>query len=115
MELNQIVTNIKRSKQCSLKADSDSDESKTFNIVVSFHNVTLADVFDKCVSSEVIRWQNANRKNYDKLVDRSTINLTFKAPVSQVDPETAMVAKLIAMNDEDRANYLNQLMQKVTS
>jgi hypothetical protein len=64
----------------------------------------------------VISWQNGpGRKGYDGLIDKSTVTVSAKAPGAvTVDPETAMIAKLIAMTPEEQTNYLRQLAAKAS-
>jgi len=108
-----IVNNVIVSKWCKLSPDKDSDETKSFKIELSISGVTIEDMANGLLKNEVIRWQNAKRSKYDKLVDKSTHKLTFKAPIGQIDPETAMVEKLKAMSPEEQSNYLADLMNKV--
>lgn len=102
------------SKWCSLSPDADSDESKTFKIVLTIPaHTSVNDMALAILKTSVITWQNARRKKWDSLVDKSTHNITFKRPISEVDPESAMVAKLQSMeSDEARMAYLNEMIKK---
>jgi len=115
MDLKQIVSGIAMTKACSIKADKDSNESKVINLKVKFENVSLQAVFDKAVSSAVISWQNGQgRKQFDTLKSNQTVEILFNAPASrsQVDPETAMIAKLQAMSPDEQITYLKELSAK---
>ena len=111
---NEKVHKLVVSKWCSLSPDKDSDEQKTFNIELTIDDVTVKDMALGLLKGEVIRWQNANRRRYDKLIDRSTHKIVFKRPIAEVDPEQAMVEKLRSMTDEERATYLAEMMAKVS-
>jgi hypothetical protein len=117
MNMNEVIANVKLGKVCSIKADKDSTESKSINLMVKFDGATLASVFDKAVSGAVIAWQNGvGRKNFDTYKNMQTVEIQFTAPASrtQVDPETAMVAKLQAMTPEQRLAYLKELTAKAS-
>lgn len=93
MELSTIINGISLTKVCTIKPDSDSEESKQVTLNIRFNGVTLRDICEKAISNTVIQWQGANRKNFDRLVDKSTINVDFKAPGRQaVDPKAALIA-----------------------
>ncbi len=102
MELNQLVKNVVVSKWCSQKSDEDADTSKTFKIELTIDNVTIVDMANGLLKNEVIRWQNTNRKKYDKLVDKSTHKVVFKRPIADIDPFDAMVARLQGMTPEQQ-------------
>ena len=110
----KLTNDLTVSKWCSLSPDKDSDEAKTFKIELLIPSgTTVNDMASAILKTSVITWQNAKRPKYDKLIDKSTHKLTFKRPVSEVDPEDAMVAKLQAMDtDEQRLAYLNDMMKK---
>ena len=104
--LKEKVVGVTLTKACSIKADKDSDESKTITLEVKFDGVALEDVFSKALSSTVIAWQNGvGRKGFDTFKDKSTVKVDFKAPSSkpQVDPITAMIqmAAAAGMSVED--------------
>ena len=115
LDLNQIVSGIKLVKACSIKADKDSDESKTINLEVTFDDVPLSGVFQKAISQTVIQWQNGpGRSKFDTWTDHQTVKVAFKAPASsQVDPEQSIAAKLAAMDtQEERDEYIKNVLLK---
>lgn len=116
MDLNESITNVTLTKVCNIKPVKDSLDSKQITLSVKYDGLTLGDVFTKALRSDVISWQNGpGRKGYDGLVDKSTVNVSAKAPGAvTVDPETAMVAKLLTMSPEEQANYLRQLAAKAS-
>jgi hypothetical protein len=117
INMNEVIANVKLSKVCSIKADKDSDESKQINLTVKFDGAKLSNVFDKAVSGAVIQWQNGvGRKNFDTYKNNQTVEIQFTAPASRtaIDPETAMIAKLMTMTAEEQAKYLKELAAKAT-
>ena len=113
MDTSQIVQNVVVSKWCSIKADEDATESKRCKIELTINDVTVLDMANAILKNEVIRWQGANRKKYDKLIDKATHRVTFKRPIMDVDPEDAMVARLQAMStDAERTAYINEVLMK---
>jgi hypothetical protein len=52
---------------------------------------TTVDMANALCASEVIKTQNSNRNNYDKLVDGTTFKRTFNKPASQIDPMDQMI------------------------
>lgn len=114
MNMNEIISNVKLGKVCSIKADKDSTESKTINLMVKFDGVTLASVFDKAVSGAVIAWQNGvGRKNFDTFKSGQLVEIQFSSPArTTIDPEAAMVAKLQTMTVEQQIAYLKELATK---
>ena len=116
MDMNQIVTDTTLTKICNLRPFKGASESKQITLAVNYNGLTLSDVFTKALRTDVISWQNGpGRKGYDALVDKSTVKVSAKAPgANVVDPETAMVAKLTAMNPSEQAKYLKELMSKAS-
>lgn len=114
IDLNQIVKGVKLVKSCSIKPDADSDESKMINLEVSFNNVPLSSVFQKAISQTVIQWQNGpGRKKFDSWKDHQTVKVEFKAPAStQVDSEAVIASKLAAMDEQEREDYINNVLLK---
>lgn len=97
MELNEIVRGIVLDKECSIKPDSDSTESKTLTIKVRFDGVRLRDVFAKAVSSTVISWQNGpGRKRFDQWTNRQVIMVDFKAPGRTVETREDKIARYMS-------------------
>lgn len=113
MDLTQKIDAVKLTKQCSIKADKDSNESKKVNLEVDFSGSQLADVFNKALSATVVTWQNGQgRKNFDNLSNGQTVKVQFRAPAStQQDPMDAIIANANAagMSVED---YIKQEMAK---
>jgi len=117
MNMTDIITNVTLNKACSIKADADSTDSKTINLRIKFDGATLGDVFAKAVSSAVISWQNGvGRKGYDTFKANQTVEVQFTSPASkpQIDPETAMIAKLQSMTPDEQMKYLRELTAKAS-
>ena len=116
MNLNEVITNVTIAKACSIKPVKDSTESKTVTVRVKFDGVTLQSVFNKAVSSAIIQWQNGpGRKSFDRLKNGQTVDIQFVAPGrTTIDPETAMVALLQTMTEEEKLAYLEKLVAKAS-
>ena len=115
MNMNEIISNVKLSKACSIKADKDSTESKQINLVVKFDGSALGAVFDKAVSGAVIAWQNGvGRKNFDTFKNGQSVEIQFNAPASRaaIDPETAMVAILAGLTPEQQKAKIEEMIAK---
>lgn len=115
MNMNEPIVNVTLTKVCNIKPFKDSTDTKQITLAVRYDGLTLNDVFTKALRSDVISWQNGpGRKGYNDLVNKSTVNVDAKAPgTSVIDPETAMVAKLMSMSAEDQKVYLMELAAKV--
>ena len=120
INMNEIISNVKLSKVCSIKADKDSDESKNINLVVKFDGAVLSSVFDKAVSGAVIAWQNGvGRKNFDTYKNNQTVEIQFTAPASRV-PLNPILQKIYEVvnklmpnaTDEEKVAYLESLKPK---
>ena len=112
MDLNQMVDDVTLEKVCSFKADADSTEVKQITLKVRFKGSLLSAVFGKAMGGVVIQWVGGpGRKHFESWKHGQTVEIDFKSPgVSTIDPETAMVMKLKAMdNDEERMEYLLNL------
>jgi len=95
--MTQLTQALVVSKWCSLSPDADSDESKSFKIELTIPvGTTMIDMAQAILKSDVIKWQNAKRKTWTKLVDKSTHKLTFKRPISDIDPMTALLSEATA-------------------
>jgi hypothetical protein len=114
--LKDKVVGVRLVKTCSIKPDKESNDSKQINIEVTFDGVELEGVFQKALSSTVISWQNGpGRRQFDTWKDGQTVKVQFNAPGRvQIDPETAMVAKLQAMTPEEQVTYLKELAAKAS-
>ena len=115
MNMNEIITGTVLTKVCNIKPFKGAIDTKQVTLAVKYDGLTLGDIFTKALRSDVISWQNGpGRKGYDTLIDKSTVNVSAKAPGALViDPETAMVAKLIAMTPEEQKAELDKLVQLV--
>ena len=124
MNMEEVVVGVTLTKTLSVSPDSEAKKDgvkKTFIVRMKYDGLTLKDIFAKALRNDIISMQNGNgpggRKNYDKLVDRQVIEVSAKAPGagSQIDPETAMIAKLQAMKPEEQVAYLKELAAKAKS
>ena len=115
-ELDKILVSGTVSAKASIKASKESSDSKTFTLRFKLVNVPLSDVMTNSLSKLVINWQNNNRKNFDKLVDGTSIDLDYTRPASQyVDPELAIGQKLASMDTaEAREAYIAKLLAKAS-
>lgn len=111
MNMNQSITGITLTKVCNIKPFKGAIDSKQVTLAVKYDGLTLGDIFTKALRSDVISWQNGpGRKGYDNLADKSTVNVSAKAPgATTVDPETAMVAMLLTMTPDEQKAYLVKL------
>ena len=116
MNMNESITGITLTKVCNIKPFKDATDTKQVTLAVKYDGLTIGDVFTKALRSDVISWQNGpGRKGYDTLIDKSTVNVSAKAPGAiAIDPETAMVALLTTMSPEEQINYLRQLAAKAS-
>ena len=118
MNMNQIVEGVVLSKSCSIKPDGESNDTKTLTVKMDYNGLTLQDIFTKALSSDVIKWQASARKKFDSFTKGQIVEVSAKSPgaTAQIDPETAMVARLQSMDtDEERAEYIkNVLLAKAT-
>jgi hypothetical protein len=115
MNMNEVIVNVKLGKVCSIKADKDSTESKSINLMVKFDGATLASVFDKAVSGAVIAWQNGvGRKNFDTFKPNQTVEIQFTAPAAraQMDPMDALLANAKAANMTPEAYLMAELKKR---
>jgi len=116
MNMNEIITSTTLTKVCNIRPFKGATDSKQVTLAVKYDGLTISDVFTKALRSDVISWQNGpGRKGYDGLADKSTITVSAKAPGAiTIDPETAMVAKLVSMTPEEQVSYLKELAAKVS-
>lgn len=116
MNMNESITNVTLTKICNIKPFKNALDSKQVTLAVKYDGLTIGDVFAKALRSDVISWQNGpGRKGYDNLMDKSTVNVSAKAPgVVTVDPETAMVAMLLTMTPEEREAKIQELVAKAS-
>jgi hypothetical protein len=112
-----ILNAISVTKAVSVAPFKDADEKKTVNLKINFNMVSLQSVVDAAIRSDVIRWQASARAAYDSLVDGSTVERNFSAPIRTVtitaeQMEQAYVAKLNAMTPEDRIAQIQKMMDE---
>lgn len=100
INMNEVVAGVTLTKVCSIKADKDSDVSKTINLRVKFDGATLKGVFDKALSGAVIAWQNGvGRKKFDEFKANQVVDITFVSPATtQIDPMESIIASAKAAN-----------------
>lgn len=109
INMNETIKGVTLTKVCSIKADNGSKDSKQVTLKVTYDGLTIGDVFTKALSSDVIKWQNNNRKNFNTI--GKMVEIHAKSPgATQVDPETAMRAKLASMPKDERKAYLEGLL-----
>lgn len=113
MNMNELITNVTLTKVCNIKRFKGATDSKQVTLAVKYNGLTLGDIFMKALRSDVISWQNGpGRKGYDTLVDKSTVNVSAKAPGAvTVDSETALMAKLATMSLKERKSELDRLYE----
>jgi len=114
MDMNEIIKGVVLTKECSIKADNDSDESKRLTVKMNYDGLTMQDIFTKALSSDVIKWQAGARKRFDSFTDKQTVEVSAKSPGGspQIDPETAMVAKLKGMSPDEQKAYIENMLAK---
>ena len=119
MDLKQKLAGVIRVKANSVKPFAGAKESKTVNLSIDYSDCTVEDILEKAIRTDVISWQNGpGRKNYAQFQDGATVKISAKAPgrSPQVDPETAIKARLAAMSTKaDREAYVKQLLAEAES
>ena len=112
--MKEVITGVVLTKDCSIKADADSTETRRVILRVKFDGATLQGVFDKALAGTVIAWQNGvGRKNFDTYKNGQTVEVQFTSPArTAIDPEAAMVAKLQTMTPAEQVAYLKELTTK---
>lgn len=118
MDLKQVVSGVVLSKTISISPDGDSKKegiAKTVVLKVKYDGLTLESVFLKALDKDVVSWQNGSggRKNYDNLINKGIVKVDAKAPgkAPEIDPETAMVAKLATMTVEEQEAEIRRLIE----
>ena len=109
-----VLNALTVTKTVKVSPDKESTESKTITLKIAFNNISLQSVIDKAVKSDVIQWQASARKIYASLVDGSTVERNFAAPIRTVTitpemAEQAFLAKLANMTPEDRMAELQKM------
>jgi len=93
----KLTTDLVVSKWFSLKPYEKADEQKTFKLELTIPNgTTIMEMATSILATYVIKWQNASRSKWNKLVDKSTIKLTFKKPITSIDPLDAITSDALA-------------------
>ena len=110
--INFVLNAISITKAVKVSPFKDSPDSKTVNLKINFNNISLQSVVDSAIRSDIIRWQASARNAYDSLIDGSTVERNFSAPVRTVTitpemAEQAFMAKLANMTPEKRLAYLS--------
>jgi hypothetical protein len=113
IDLTAKLDGVKRTKACTISSDKERSDSKVVHLTVDFTGATIEDVVNKVMSSLVISFQNNSRSKFEKIIDKSSIEVHFKVPSKiQVDPEEAMLVRLAAMTPEARAAKIAELTAK---
>jgi len=114
--MTQLAQELVVTKWCSISPYAKSDKSKRFKVeLVIPAGTTITDLANSQLSSQVIRFQNANRSKYDKLVDNSTHRITYKRPISEVDPMTQLIndAKASGIDTSDSDAMTVYIMEQI--
>ena len=117
--MTQLTQDMVVTKYCNLSADEDEAKlgrTKKFKIeLVIPKGTTITDLANSALATSVIKWQNGNRKKYDKLVNNSTHRITYKRPVSEVDPMTQLItdAKLAGIDPTDQDAMTVYIMEQI--
>ena len=124
MDMNEVIANVTLIKIVSISPDEESKKEgvkKTVTLRMKYDGLTLSDIFQKALKDDVISWANGSggRKAFDKIADRSTIEVSAKSPGSAPTetPEDAFTREAIAagvdMSDEKAlAAYIIKRMKK---
>lgn len=124
MNMNEIIAGVTLTKIVSISPDEEAKKAgikKTFTLKMKYDGLTLNDVFQKALKDDVISWANGagGRKAYDKLTDKSTIEVSAKSPgaAAYESPEDAFLREAIAagvdVKDEKAlATYIIKRMKK---
>lgn len=115
--MTQLAQDLVVTKWCSISPDKDDDRSKRFKIeLVIPVGTTITDLANTTLSTYVIKFQNTKRPKWDKLVDNSTHRITYKRPISEVDPMTALLneAKASGIDVTDTDALTVYIMSKLT-
>ena len=117
MDLTQMISGVTLTKTITVSPDEDAKKAgtkKTVVLKVKYDGLPLMGVFLKALDKDVVSWQNGSggRKNYDKLIDKGTINIDAKAPgkAPQIDPKEAVAADLATMNEDEQKAYFKRLI-----
>ena len=106
-----VIETFTLDKVCSFKPDKDSEESKTVTLRVKFEGATIRTLAQSCLGQGVVvKYQNGRaRKDYDKIVDKSTIKIDWSRPATAPQlswmEQAELEAKAAGMSVID---YINQ-------
>jgi len=112
--VNFVLNAISITKAVKVSPFKDSPNSKTVNLKINFNNISLQSVVDSAIRSDIIRWQASARSAYDSIIDGSTVERNFSAPIRTVIitpemAEQAFMTKLANMTPADRLAELERL------
>jgi len=114
--MTQLAQQLVVTKYCTISPDKDDDRSKRFKVeLVIPAGTSIMDLANSVLATNVIKFQNANRPKWDKLVDNSTHRITYKRPISEVDPMTQLIndAKLAGVNPTDQDAMTVYIMEQI--
>jgi len=105
IDMNTRITDVVLTKVCKVKPDGDSTDSKTLTVKMDYNGLTLGDVFQKALRTDIISFQGTARKKFDSYTNNSTVKVKASAPASapQADPMDVIIAsaKAAGMSVED--------------
>lgn len=112
--LGYVLDAITITKTVKVSPFKDSPDSKKITLKIMFNKISLQSVIDAAVRSDVIRYQASARKVYNSLIDGSTVERNFSAPIRTVIitpemAEQAFMAKLANMTPEDRLAEIQKM------
>ena len=116
--MTQLSTDLVVSKWCEISPSADDDRVKKFKVELLIpKGTTTQDLALACLSTTVIKFQNAKRPKWVTLTDNSTHRVTFKRPISEVDPATALLSEAVAsgIDVEDTDALTVFIMSKLTN
>ena len=125
MNMNEIITGVTLTKIVSISPDNESKKEgtkKTITLRMKYDGLTLSDVFQKALKDDVISWANGSggRKAFDKIVNKSTIDVSAKSPGSapMECPENAFLREAKAAgvdieNESALAAYVIERMKAI--
>ena len=114
---NTVIDDFELTKVCSVKSDSDSNDSKKVTLKVKYHNVTIQDLANATLGQGVVvKWQNGpGRKNHASWKNGQVIEVNFTSPgSSQVDAKTALImeAQAAGIDTSDKVAFSDWLSKK---
>jgi len=114
--MQQLAQQLVVSKYFTISPDKDDERSKRFKLeLVIPAGTTIMDLANSQLSSHVIKVQNANRPKWDKLVEGHVYRITYKRPISEVDPMTQLIqdAKLAGVDPSDQDAMTVYIMEQI--